>query len=159
MRAPYLAAIMVVASLVANAAVGQERNFRAPLSGGQEVPPNASHAQGVATFKLSRDGTFIHFQLNVANIENILMAHIHLAPAGQNGGIVVWLIPSAPPPTLISGRFQGVLAAGVITAANLVGTLEGQTLADLVAEMEAGNAYVNVHTSQFPGGEIRGQIF
>jgi hypothetical protein len=63
-----------------------------------------------------------------------------------------------PPAVLIPGRFQGVLAAGVITDANLVGLLAGQTLADLIAEIAAGNAYVNVHTSQFPGGAIRGQI-
>jgi hypothetical protein len=39
-----------------------------------------------------------------------------------------------------------------------VGQLAGATLADLVEHIVAGNAYVNVHTSQFPAGEIRGQI-
>lgn len=160
MRALHFGAITVVACLVASAAaVAQDRNFRTHLSGQEEVPPADTRAQGQATFQLSRDGLSLRFRLNVANIENVTQAHIHLAPAGQNGGVVVWLYPSAPPPVLIEGRFQGVLAAGVITAADLVGALVGQTLDDLVAEMEAGGAYVNVHTEQFPGGEIRGQIF
>jgi hypothetical protein len=100
----------------------------------------------------------VRFQLNVANIENVTQAHIHLAPAGVNGPVVVWLYPAAPPAVLIPGRSNGVLAAGVITEANLVGLLADQTLDDLIAEIETGNAYVNVHTSQFPPGEIRGQI-
>jgi hypothetical protein len=53
---------------------------------------------------------------------------------------------------------NGTLAEGTFTAANLVGPLAGATLADLLAEMEAGNSYVNVHTLAFPPGEIRGQV-
>ena len=87
------------------------------------------------------------------------MSHIHLAPEGQNGAVVVWLYAASPPPALIEGRSQGVLAAGVLRASDLVGALAGQTIQELVGEIEAGNAYVNVHTSQYPGGEIRGQIF
>lgn len=94
----------------------------------------------------------------VANIENVAMAHIHNAPAGQNGGVVVWLYPSSPPPQLIEGRFQGVLAEGTITADDLAGELAGQTLDDLIEQINAVNTYVNVYTLQYPGGEVRGQI-
>lgn len=128
------------------------------LTGAEEVPPNDSRAQGQATFRVSPDGSSISFRLNIANIENVLMAHIHLAPAGENGGIVVWLRPDAPPPQLIPGRFDGVFAVGTFTEANLVGALEDEPLSALIDAMRAGNTYVNVHTSQLPGGEIRGQI-
>jgi hypothetical protein len=159
MRALYFAAILLVACLVGGtAAVAQERNFRTHLSGQQEVPRVFTRAQGQATFQLSRDGTFLRYQVNVANIENVTMAHIHLAPAGTNGPVVVWLYPSAPPPQLIPGRSQGVLAAGVIRADDLIGPLAGLELGDLVQELAAGRAYVNVHTDQYPAGEIRGQI-
>jgi hypothetical protein len=87
------------------------------------------------------------------------MAHIHCcAPPGENAGVVVWLYPEAPPPQLIPGRHDGVLATGTITDADLVGIFAGMTVDDLVDEIVAGNAYVNVHTQQFPAGEIRGQL-
>jgi hypothetical protein len=151
-------ALLMAALVTTTAFAGVNRNFVAYLSGGEEVPPVDTLAQGQAVFQLSKDGTALHYKVMVANIENVTMAHIHLAPAGVNGPVVAWLYPSAPPPQLIPGRFQGVLARGVITDADLVGPLAGMTLADLVAEMEAGNTYVNVHTSQYPGGEVRGQI-
>jgi hypothetical protein len=100
----------------------------------------------------------LRYKLIVANLDNVRMSHIHLAAHGVNGGVVVWLYPSAPPMLPIPGTTNGILAEGVITSANLVGALAGQTVADLVNHLKAGNAYANVHTDQFPGGEIRGQI-
>ena len=132
--------------------------FRTHARGSGEVPGNDSRAQGQTIFALSEDGTELHYKLIVANIENVLMSHIHVAPAGVNGGIVVWLYPSAPPASLIPGRTDGILAEGVITDADVVGSLAGTGIAGLLAEIRAENTYVNVHTSQFPPGEIRGQI-
>jgi hypothetical protein len=133
-------------------------NFTAHLSGDQEVPPANTSATGQVKFQVSKDGTTLSFKLIVANIQNVTMAHIHLAPAGVNGPVVLWLYPSGPPPQLIPGRTDGILSQGIATSANLIGLLSGAALEDLVAAIHAGNAYVNVHTSQFPAGEIRGQI-
>lgn len=157
-----IALVLVAGTAAAN---GGPRNFRTHLAGDEEVPARDTRAQGQAIFQLSPDGSELSFKLIVANIENVFAAHIHLAPAGQNGPVVVPLYTSGP----IPGRFQGVLAEGVITDADLTGPLAGATLADLVAEIDAGNTYVNVHTNDFvdppntgpgdfPGGEIRGQI-
>ena len=134
------------------------RNFRTHLSGDEEVPPADTKATGEAIFRLSKKDGTLYYKLIVANIENVRMAHIHMAEAGSNGGVVVWLYPSSAPPVLIPGRFQGILAEGVITADNLVGALAGKSLDDLLEAMSNGKTYVNVHTNQFPGGEIRGQI-
>ena len=136
------------------------QNFTAHLSGDQEVPANSSLAQGQAIFQLSKDGTELSYKLIVANLDNVRMAHIHIAPAGSNGGVVVWLYPSAPPMMLIPGATNGILAQGVITQANMVGTGPnlGLTFGGLIEKIKAGNAYVNVHTAQFGPGEIRGQI-
>lgn len=134
------------------------RNYAVHATGAQEAAPNDSRAQGQAVFRLSADGTELHYRLIVANIQNVTQAHIHRAPAGVNGPVVAWLYPSGPPPQLVAGRSHGVLAEGVLTAASLVGPLAEQPLSALVAELEAGNAYVNIHTSQFPPGEIRGDF-
>jgi hypothetical protein len=161
--------IMLFTTSFASASSDASRNFIAPLSGREEVPVRDTNATGVAHFKLSKDGTELEYKLIVANIENVHMAHIHMAPVGTNGGIVVWLYPPAPPAMHIPGRTNGVLAEGTITAANLVGALAGQPLSALIDAMRAGNTYVNVHTDDmiappntgpgdFPGGEIRGQI-
>ena len=135
-----------------------EHNLRTHLTGGEENPVRDTDAQGQAIFQVNDEGTAISYKLNVANIENVTQAHIHLAPAGSNGGIVAWLYPAAPPSQLIPGRTQGTLGEGEITASSLVGSLTGKPLSDLLAAMRNGGAYVNVHTSQFPPGEIRGQI-
>lgn len=150
--------ISVPVRVDASHGAGHTHRFGTHMSGGQEVPSNDSRAQGQSNFKLSADGTSLSYKLIVANIQNVTMSHIHLAPAGSNGPVVAWLYPSGPPPQLIPGRSQGVLAEGVITASSLVGLLAGASLQDLVDEMIAGNTYVNVHTSQFPPGEVRGQI-
>lgn len=133
-------------------------NLRTHLSGDEEVPARDTAAQGQAIFQINEDGTAISYKLNVANIENVTQAHIHLAAAGANGGIVAWLYPAAPPAQLILGRTQGTLGEGVLTASSLVNALSGQPLSALIERMRNGGAYVNVHTSQFPPGEIRGQI-
>jgi hypothetical protein len=153
------------------------RNFRAHLSGGEEVPPVGvvvkTLAQGQAIFQLSEDGSEIHYKLVVANIENVFMAHIHKGGAGTNGPIAVWLFPSTTPaagPTG-QGRVDGVLAEGTITAANLVNQAATgiTTLEELISAIESNNAYVNVHTNDgiaptntgpgdYPGGEVRGHI-
>ena len=134
------------------------RNFVAPADGSQEVPPADTRARGQSTFQLSADGTELSFKVNVANLHNITMAHIHVGAEGVNGSVVAWLYPDGPPAALIPGRTSGVLAQGVITADDLVGPLTGEPLSALVELMMDEGVYVNVHTSQYPGGEIRGQI-
>lgn len=152
---PILLVLLIAPAAMAGAS---SRNFTAHLTGAEEVPPVETAATGQTVFQLSRDGTEISYRLIAANIENVTQAHIHLGPAGVNGPVVVWLYPEGPPAQLIPGRFDGVLATGTFTEANLVGPLAGESLEDLLDAMRAGSTYVNVHTSQFPGGEIRGQI-
>ena len=146
-------------------------NFGTPLTGSEEVPANASPARGNAIFQLNNAGTEITYQLIVANIENVVQAHIHQGPAGVIGPIVVWLYPSTSPPAAPSGggRIDGVIATGTFTAANFIGPLAGQPLSALIDDLQNGNAYVNVHTNDgiaptntgpgdIPGGEIRGRV-
>jgi hypothetical protein len=108
-----------------------------------------TRAQGQAHFVLSKDGTTLHYKVNVANIEDVTASHIHIAEEGVNGPVAVTLFSGVP-----EGRIQGTLAEGDITAADVtLGTFE-----ELLARIRAGSAYVNVHTIENPPGEIRGQI-
>jgi len=160
-----LIALLVTISTFGTASA-DNRNFAVHLSGDEEVPVRATLAQGQAIFHLSKDGAELHYKLIVANIENVVAAHIHVGAAGVNGPVVAFL---AGPFPAGGGRTDGILAEGTITAVNLIGPLVGHPLSDLIAAMEAGGAYVNVHTNDgvappntgpgdFPGGEVRGQI-
>jgi hypothetical protein len=154
------------------AAAGLNGNWSDHLTGAQEVPARDTQGQGQAIFHLSNDGTSLDYTVIASNIDNVFMAHIHRQVPGMNGPIVVWLAPStAPVPgPFASGRTDGVLAEGTITAANIAPTAPaGYTFEQLVADMRSGTAYVNVHTSDgvdppntgpgdFPGGEIRADI-
>ncbi len=155
--------VIVLLAAVGNVSAESLTHFEAHLTGASEVPPNGSQAVGQAIFRVN--GDVIYYTLIVANLDNVRMAHIHYAPVGVNGGISVWLYPERPPMQPIPGTTNGVLMTGTITQADLdalkpVGTDTRpiQTMEQLIAAMIAGNTYANVHTDQFGGGEIRGQI-
>jgi hypothetical protein len=162
---------VLVAAGIALAAVSM--HFNSPMDGAQEAPvPRDTHARGNAIYKLSADGSRIEYRLVVANIENVFMAHIHMAPAGVSGPIVVWLYPGTTPGVtapLGGGRIDGVIVQGSFGASDFIGPLAGHPLSDLLALMRSGGVYTNVHTNDgdlvvnegpgdFPAGEIRGQI-
>lgn len=125
----------------------------ARLSGAEEVPSNASPAQGVAVFFLSPDGSTLRYTLFLTRLVNPTAAHIHTGAPGVNGGVVAFLCGGGGKPACPANG--GV--TGTITSANLTGTLAGQPLSALVAAMATGNTYTNAHTAALPGGEIRGQ--
>jgi hypothetical protein len=148
------------------AGVQASDNFAAPLSGGQEVPARDTNATGVATFKFNKDATEFSFKVIASNIDNVFAAHIHCGAAGVNGPVGVTLYMGTP----AGGRFVGVLSEGVKTAPDAGNACGWETVADVLEAMNSGNTYVNVHTNDgidppntgagdFPGGEIRGQIY
>jgi hypothetical protein len=130
--------------------------FYAELNTAQEVPqPQVpSNASGDAVVFVNGAGT-LSYELIVVDIQNVSAAHIHLAMPGETGPVVA---------TLFMGSFStgsggtGTLVTGMLTSADLEGPLAGMTLDDLLHEMEHGNTYINVHTTQNPAGEIRGQL-
>ncbi len=130
-----------------------ERSFRAELDGGAEVPPVVTDGSGRARFRADRRWTELRYELTLDDVEGVTMAHIHLGPEGENGPVAAFLFgPTAP----VDG--DGRLVRGVLTADDLIGPLAGSPLSALLVELQAGNAYVNVHTTTVPSGEVRGQI-
>ena len=71
------------------------RNFRAHLSGREQVPPRDVLGQGQAIFNFSKDAETLEFKINVANVKEVIGLHIHLAPPGVNGPIVLGFIGDA----------------------------------------------------------------
>ncbi|SIN65054.1 CHRD domain-containing protein [Algoriphagus halophilus] len=129
------------------------KNYGTKLSGANEVPAAMTDATGVAKFNFSNDGSALSFQVNVDGIEDVRFAHIHLAKAGSNGGVIFTLRMDK-----VVGPVSGVYAKGEIMPANFSGQMLGGDLEILREAFRTGNAYVNVHSDDFPGGELRGQV-
>lgn len=130
--------------------------FKAELSGAEEVPPVSTAATGEVKLKVNDAQTEIAFELEIENATNILGAagaHLHCAPRGANGPVVAFLAGVIP------GGFDGkVEVKAVLTEANITSPACGTTIAALVQSMQNGQVYANAHSPAFPGGEIRGQV-
>lgn len=137
---------------------GQSMLFFAGLRGGAEVPEVDTDAGGISILGVGDDG--VDYSLGVSDIQNVIMAHIHRGGDDENGPVVAWLYPSADArePELMEGVANGIIAQGTITADNLVGPLEGESIDALVDLLRSDEAYVNVHTQQNQEGEIRGRV-
>ncbi len=128
------------------------------MTGESQPKPVKTNANGVALFMQA--GENIRYVLLVSKLEDVTEAHIHMGKKGQSGSVVVWLYPSpkATKPQQFTGEFNGVLASGTFNSSDLAGPLKGKSMAQLASVIVSGEAYVNVHTKQYPEGEIRGQI-
>lgn len=146
--------------------------FGANLSGRQEITgsgPVLPPQPGVTTssngrFRIEFNAAFsrAEFSLRVNNGNNILQAHLHCAPAGMNGPIIVFLFGPEQPP---GNDVDGLLSEGRLTnndfEANDCNPTCGKpvnNIASLRAAMLDGCIYANVHTVEHTGGEIRGQV-
>lgn len=146
------------------------KNLRAFLTGYEEVPAVSTTGDGEFRARISNDDDSIEYELSYKELQgNVLQAHIHLGQPGVNGGISVWLCgnqsttpPVNPPPGTQPCPAPPATIRGTITAAHVIGpTAQGIApgeFDELLAAIRAGATYVNVHTTLWPGGEIRSQI-
>lgn len=131
--------------------------FSTELLGSNEVPPISTATTGDAFFNVRESEREIDFAVNVYNGANITAAHLHCAPAGQNGPVVVGLFDG------FVANITGELVSGTLTEANILAAGSTcspniTTMPHLVQAMREGRIYVNVHSTQHPNGEIRGQL-
>lgn len=150
-----LAAVAVLGIACGDDTTGIPSNveiFQATLNGANEFPalPTATNATGSATLTVL--GNVLSWQVEVTGINNVSIGHIHFGAAGAGGGVMVDLSPTP----------------GDYTTTTVIA--EGSAVVDdsVLVHMRAGNAYVNIHTSDpsnpsnntpgdYPAGEIRGQ--
>jgi len=131
-----------------------KRIYDAPLSGENEVPPVQSSATGLAEFTPPVNDS-IKYRINITGISGATGAHIYSGQTGENGEVVADLMTDT---TKNKDTSYGMTIRGNLSDSSLKGPMQGKTLADLVAAMDSGQTYVNIHTTQNPDGEIRGQI-
>lgn len=132
---------------------------RATLSGYEETPSVSTVAKG--KFRAEIDGDSIDYRLTYTGIEGgtVLAAHIHFGQRHTAGGVSAFLCgggdkPACPTP---GGTVEGTIDAADVIGPAGQGILAGQ-LNELVRAIRAGATYVNVHSTTFPAGEIRGQV-
>lgn len=138
MRLARLATLLVVplaaVALATGSAAAGGQPFHTVLSGANEVPPADPDGTGTATITINRGEGQVCWSITAENIGPFTGAHIHRAPAGANGPVVV-------PLSLGTGCDDDV---------------DRELAKDIAKNPE--NYYVNVHTTEFPGGAIRGQL-
>jgi hypothetical protein len=158
------ALLPIVAACGDDGPSSEATSFTATLSGANEVPAVTTPATGTATLTVSNNQ--ITYTISATDLQNPVLGHIHLAPAGQNGDVRLNLCGTGDPQPLCTGG-----PGTVVVATGTNGTTVGDppiTFEELLSAMRTGGAYVNVHTSApgctqgqpgcNPGGEIRGQI-
>ena len=144
MRPRNFALVTLLAGLLSALAVGVAlAGGGAPrvttLSGAEEVPPADPDGTGFASITLNVGQSSVCWELSVSNIAPAFAAHIHAAPAGVNGPVVV---PLSPP---TSGSSSGCAE-----------NVDPDLIQAIIDRPE--QYYVNVHNAEFPGGAVRGQL-
>jgi hypothetical protein len=146
------------------------RRLKAELSGFNEAPNTLSTAaRGSFRAVLQNGETEIRYKLDYGGLEGtVTQAHIHLGAHHQAGGISAWLCGTASlpgpagTPVCGPGGEDGPEAEGVLSATSVIGPagqgIAAGEFAELVRAIKSGVTYANVHSSLYPGGEIRGQI-
>jgi hypothetical protein len=162
-----IAIVVLVSAATVVLAQGGFKKISEFLSGYEETP-SAVSTTGNGTFnaRISNDGTRIDWELSYADLEGaVQQSHIHFGQKSVTGPISVFLCtnlgngpagtqPCPAPPATISGT---ITAADVTNLANERGISAGE-FDELLAAIRAGATYVNVHSTRWPGGEIRSQI-
>ena len=160
---------ILAAGAVASAGGGSGGPFTvtARLSGYHETPLALS-SSGSGSVRLRVDPTAgtIHYTLRYANLEGVVtQSHIHFGSPSQTGGISAFLCsnlgngPGGTPacPTTNPAIVTGMLTAGDVVGPTGQGIAPGE-FAELVRAIRADSTYANVHSSKYPGGEIRNQL-
>ena len=173
-RLAFLVLIILCFSFATAASDEDANTFRATLRGLGEAPPVATQASGSFSATLSSDGTTLSYTVTYANLNaQVLFSHIHFGLTKEVGGVMVFLCgpaagaPGGPPagfpnpkacPDTLSGTVSGSVTAANVVGPNSQGITPGADFAKVVQAMREGAAYVNVHSTRSPGGEIRGPV-
>ena len=164
------ALVLAAGAVQAQSGQGGASRVSAALEPEQEVPAVSSLARGEFKAVIDEERGTIDYELTFSDLQaDSRQSHIHIGQPSVNGGIVVWLCQTtfnvAPPATSAdtptcptrAGTVTGTIRPENIITVATQGFATGE-FSELVAALRKGIAYVNVHTAQSPGGEIRGLV-
>jgi hypothetical protein len=167
MKKSTLLALVVLFAATSVLVANNLSRIRIFLSGAEEVPYVSTVAAGEFNADIVENGTKIVWTLEYEGLEGtVTQAHIHVGQRSVNGGISVWLcsnLTSPPTPTGVQpclappARLTGTATAADVVGPAAQGVAAGE-FAELLNAIRQGDAYANVHSTKFPGGEIRAQI-
>jgi hypothetical protein len=161
MRLRSLMAVCALLITIGFSVIADEANqFKTKLTGFKETPSVLSGGSGTFTSTLDATGTSLSYTLTYSGLSSTAGAsHIHFAQPGVPGGIVAFLCGGGGKPACPAG--DGTVT-GTISAADVLGLpsqgVTAGSFSDFLSVLRSGDAYVNVHTTVHPAGEIRGQI-
>ena len=158
---------ILLTSLFALPALANGSHIGAILRGYSEVPSVNSKAHGTFEARVASDWLSVNYTLTFDGLQApVQQAHIHFAQKRVNGPIIVWLCgttalpgPAGTPTCPQSGTVTATFTTTNVLASPTTQQLPAGDIGDMISAMLAGAAYVNVHTTASPGGEIRGQTF
>ena len=167
-----IAVIALVSAASVVFAQGGFKKISEFLTGYEEVPAVSTGASGEFRGQINNEESQVDWTLSYSDLEGaVQQAHIHLGQAGVNGGITVFLCtnlgngpagtqPCPAPPATISGTITSADVSPNIpaTAAARNQGLNTGEFDEFLAAVRSGSTYVNVHSTTFPGGEVRSQI-
>jgi hypothetical protein len=149
--------VILTFALAACGSSNPATHFRATLSAANE--PGSVTSSGTGTADYTVDGGTVSYTVTFSGLTaNANNAHIHVGPAGVNGGVTVPFTSQIPHAT--SGTFSGTFTAANVLTASIPDGGIGVDAGDyngLLQLMRAGETYTNIHTAAYTGGEIRGQ--
>lgn len=178
-RLIYAAAVAAVMALAVGTTAasddqsGKRTHFRLSLDGFQENPSISTTGRGRLKLDIDDLAQTIEFELSYADLEGVgttpfvtngvvLASHIHVGARRTNGGVSAFFCggggkPACPSP---AGTVTGMIVPADIVGPAAQGINPGEATAfeELVRAIRAGYTYGNVHTTRWPGGEIRGQV-
>ena len=162
-----VAVVAALAVVVTTAIAGGGKEIREHLTGYQEDPLVLS-TPGNGTFNawIDKSGQEISYRLSYEDlVGDVQQAHIHLGGRHQSGGIAVFLctnLDNSPLDTTQSCPPSPATITGTFGATDVIGPV-GQGIdpgefGELLDAVRAGVTYANVHSTEYPGGEIRAQL-
>jgi hypothetical protein len=160
-----LLALLVAGTLVAGLATlatAGHGGFHATLTGYEEVPPISTTGEGTFSAELvtTAKGEVLRYTLTYSGlVADATASHIHFGQRAVNGGVSAFLCGGGNKPVCPAraGTVRGNISSQDVIGPEAQGIAPGE-FDEMVAAMEADATYVNVHSTQFPSGEIRGQV-